>query len=112
MPRENCVTCADHLTTQAYFDGEVDALAAAGIERHIAQCAACRALLKDLEQTRTAIRNMAQQGAPPALRARILRSIDEEAAAERSHSRPLPWRTRPFWFGAFGGAAGAAMAAM
>jgi anti-sigma factor RsiW len=100
------------LTTQAYFDGEVDAIAAAGIERHVAQCAACRALLKDLEQTRTAIRNMPQQGAPRALRARILRNIDEEVAAETSHSSRFPWRTRPFWLGAFGGAAGAAMAAM
>jgi anti-sigma factor RsiW len=105
------VTCADRLTTQAYFDGEVDAVAAAGIERHVAQCADCRALLKDLEQTRTAIRNLARQDAPPALRARILRSIDDEAAAAPSRSSPLPWRTRPFWFGAFGGAAGAAMAA-
>jgi anti-sigma factor RsiW len=112
MPRENCVTCADRLTTQAYFDGEVDAVAAAGIERHLAQCPDCRALLKDLEQTRASIRSMTRQGAPPALRARILRSIDEEANAETSRSRPLPWRTRPFWLGAFGGAAGAAMAAM
>jgi anti-sigma factor RsiW len=106
------VTCADRLTTQAYFDGEVDAVAAAGIEQHIAQCADCRALLKDLEQTRTGLRNMAQQGASPALRARILRSIDEEAAAGTSRSGPTAWRTRPFWLGAFGGAAGAAMAAM
>jgi anti-sigma factor RsiW len=106
------VTCAEGLTTQAYFDGEVDAIAAAGIERHVAQCATCRALLKDLEQTRTAIRNMPQPGAPPALRARILRDIDDEAAAEAPHSSPIPWRTRPFWLGAFGGAAGAAMAAM
>ena len=106
------MTCADRLTTQAYFDREVDAVAAAGIERHLAQCPDCRALLKDLEQTRASIRNMTRQGAPPALRARILRSIDEEANAETSRSRPLPWRTRPFWLGAFGGAAGAAMAAM
>jgi anti-sigma factor RsiW len=99
------------LTTQAYFDGEVDAVSAAEIERHVAQCADCRALLEELEQTRTAIRNIAHQGASPALRARILRSIDEEAGAGASRSKPLPWRTRPFWLGAFGGAAGAAMAA-
>jgi anti-sigma factor RsiW len=105
------VTCAERLTTQAYFEGEVDAVAAAGIERHVAQCATCRALLKDLAQTRTAIRSLPQPGAPPALRARILRSL-EEAAAEEAHSSPIPWRTRPFWLGAFGGAAGAAMAAM
>ncbi len=106
------MACAEGLTTQAYFDGEVDAAAAAGIERHVAQCATCRALLKDLEQTRTAVRKMPQPGAPPALRARILRGIDEEAAAEASLSSPIPWRTRTFWLGACGGAAGAAMAAM
>jgi anti-sigma factor RsiW len=99
------------LTTQAYFDGEVDAVSAAEIERHVAQCADCSALLEELEQTRAAIRNIAYEGAPPALRARILRSIDEEAGAGASRSKPLPWRTRPFWLGACGGAAGAAMAA-
>jgi len=106
------VTCADRLTTQAYFDGEVDAVAAADSERHVAQCADCRALLEDLERTRAALRNLAPQAAPPALRARILRSLDEEASRDTSRSGPRSWRTRPFWLGAFGGAAGAAMAAM
>ena len=69
------MTCPDRLTTQAYFDGEVDAVTAAGIERHVAQCADCRALLKDLEQTRTAIRSMAQQGAPPAQGARSICTV-------------------------------------
>jgi anti-sigma factor RsiW len=106
------VTCAECLTTQAYFDGELDAVAAATIERHVAQCAACRALLKDLEDTRAEIRKIPQPGAPAALRARILRDIDLEAAADAPHSGSSPWRTRPFWLGAFGGAAGAAMAAV
>jgi anti-sigma factor RsiW len=105
------VTCADRLTTQAYFDGETDAVSAAESERHVAQCADCSALLEELERTRTAIRNMARQGAPPALRARILRSIDAEAAAGTSRSKPFGWHVRPFWLGAFGGATGMAMAA-
>ncbi|HLZ98204.1 MAG TPA: hypothetical protein VKP66_09640, partial [Steroidobacteraceae bacterium] len=91
---------------------EVDAVVAAGVERHVAQCAECRALLEDLQETRTAIRSLAPQSAPPELRARILRSIDEAAAGETTHARPLPWRMRAFWLGASGGAAGAAMAAM
>lgn len=106
------MTCAERLTTQAYFDGEIDAVAAAAIERHVEQCAACRALLQELEHTRAAIRKVPRPGTPAALRARILRSLEEEAAAETSHSGSSPWRTRPFWLGAFGGAAGAAMAAM
>lgn len=106
------MTCAERLTTQAYFDGEVDAIAAAGIERHVAQCAACRALLRDLEHMRTTIRNLSQQAAPAALRERVLRRIDQEAPAETSHFSEVSWRTRAFGLGAFGGAAGAAMAAM
>ena len=50
--------CADHLTTQAYFDGEVGAESAAEVERHVAQCADCRALLETLHHTRGAIRNL------------------------------------------------------
>ena len=33
--------CAESMRVQAYFDGEVDALAAADIERHIDSCSAC-----------------------------------------------------------------------
>jgi anti-sigma factor RsiW len=47
--------CAESLRLQAYFDGELDALSAADVERHAEVCAECRALLRDLEQTRTAL---------------------------------------------------------
>ena len=106
--------CAESLHVQAYFDGEVDAVAAAGIEHHAAGCPECRALLEDLEATRTRIRREARYGhAPPLLRARITRMLDQEAPAPAPRpDRPPrpPWRTRPFWFGAFGGI-GAAVAA-
>lgn len=106
------MTCAERLSTQAYFDGEVDAVATARIERHVAQCAGCRALLEELGQTRSTLRNLAQQAAPPALRTRILRCLDDEADAVAAGPGFSSWRTRPFWLGAFGGAAGTAMAAM
>jgi len=99
---------------QAYFDGEVDAVAAAGIEHHAAGCPECRALLEDLEATRTLIRRELQYGhASPELRARITRMLDQESGSQlQRQERPrLPaWRTRPFWFGALGGI-GAAVAA-
>jgi anti-sigma factor RsiW len=108
------VPCAEHSRVQAYFDGEIDAVSAADIERHINSCAECRALLADLEATRTLIRREAYGRASPALRERITRMLDQEAAArEPRPDRPRlrAWRTRPFWFGAVGGI-GAAVAAV
>jgi anti-sigma factor RsiW len=127
------VQCAEHLRVQAYFDGEVDALSAADIERHAEHCAECRALLTDLGETRGRIRrDLDYPRAPAPLRERIARMIDAEAVAggatdgqeafavSRPPSGPgrpspraplrAPWRTRPFWLGALGGV-GAALAA-
>jgi len=116
------VQCAESLRVQAYFDGEVDALSAAEIERHIEHCGECRALLQDLEKVRAALREgVTYAAAPPALRTQILRALDQESveqgspAAERPKQRPLPpsrvWRGRSFWTGAFSGIGGAALAA-
>jgi anti-sigma factor RsiW len=108
------VPCAEHSRVQAYFDAEVDAVAAADIERHIDSCAECRALLEDLQATRTLIRREAQYGrASPELRERITRRLDQEAGAQAprpDRPRLRAWRTRPFWLGALGGI-GAAVAA-
>jgi anti-sigma factor (TIGR02949 family) len=109
------VKCAESLRTQAYFDGEVDAMSAAEIERHAEHCPECRALLQDLEQTRTAIRRDLTYGrAPPELRARIMHALDQEPAAEAAPSLGWgrsTWRTRAFWVGAFGGIGSTAIAA-
>jgi anti-sigma factor RsiW len=116
------VQCAESLRVQAYFDGEVDALTAAEIERHVEHCAECRALLQDLEKVRTALREgVTYAAAPPALRMQILQALDQEEAvpaspaAARPKRRPPPearaWRGRSFWTGAFSGIGGAALAA-
>src|SRR5579863_1257094 len=106
--------CAEHLRLQAYFDGELDAVAAADIERHTEGCAECRALLQDLQQTRSLLRGGLEYGtASPRLRERIVRVLDQETPApSRRADRPRPpaWRTRPFWLGALGGVAAAAAA--
>ena len=115
--------CAEDSRLQAYFDGEVDAVAAADIERHAEHCPDCRALLAQLTELRGRIRReLEYPRAPPQLRERIARMLDEEtaaAAAAASPAQPRPagrrpgppaWRTRPFWLGAFGGV-GAALAA-
>jgi anti-sigma factor RsiW len=115
------VQCAESLRVQAYFDGEVDALVAAEIERHVEHCGECRALLQDLEKLRTALREgVTYAAAPQALRTQILQALDQEDAAlaspaVRTKQRSMPqskdWRGRSFWTGAFSGIGGAALAA-
>ena len=107
--------CAESLRVQAYFDGELDALSAADVERHAEACAECRELLQGLQQTRTALReDLTYVSAPSALRARIMRSLDREASIRIPRAagvRRKGWRPQPFWRGAFSGIGGAAIAA-
>ena len=49
--------CADSLRVQAYFDAQLDPLAADQIERHVEHCAECRALLQDLQEVRAKLRH-------------------------------------------------------
>lgn len=123
----NRMHCAESLRLQAYFDGEVDAVSAADLERHIETCAQCRASLGELEQLRTALRReVSYASAPPGLRARLMSAIDADGGREDSHAvaeprvEPAPraapepraaWRARPFWAGAFSGMGGVAIAA-
>src|ERR1700691_5948018 len=96
--------CAEAMRVQAYFDGEADAVAAADIERHIAGCAECRALLDDLTTLRTALRQeLTYETARPALRARVMRALDAQ--------QPMKQRLQPFWKGAFSGIVGTALGA-
>jgi anti-sigma factor RsiW len=104
---------------QAYFDGEVDAVSASEIERHVEHCAECRALLQDLNVVRSALKDVAFAGTPASLRARVMRALDqEETDRERAGARPAratlpPFQRRPasFWTGALSGAGGFALAA-
>ena len=112
--------CPESLRVQAYFDAELDAVTAADMERHIEYCADCRALLKDLEQMRAALRrDLGYARAAPALRAKIMRALDQEGATGMALSAGRPQlrervsqrRPRSFWMGALGGAGGTAIAA-
>jgi anti-sigma factor RsiW len=106
--------CAEHFRVQAYFDGELDALTAADVERHSEGCAECRALLQDLGQMRSALRqDLTYASAAPALRVRILRALDEQSVLESPHVETRRRRrpSRPFWAGALSGIVGTAMAA-
>lgn len=115
--------CAESLRVQAYFDGEVDAVAAAEIERHAEHCNECRELLQDLEKVRTALRaGITYAAAPPALRTRITEALDQEGADTEAGNTATPlrprqrrhigiWRGRSFWTGVLSGVGGTALAA-
>jgi anti-sigma factor RsiW len=117
--------CAESLRVQACFDGELDAVSAAEIERHAELCVECCVLLQELGQLRFALRQQSTYDhAPAALRSRILRALDGESAkVAASRLRffrwvprsvrwlPRSWSLRPFWTGAFSGIGGAAIAA-
>jgi anti-sigma factor RsiW len=102
--------CPDSLRVQAYFDDEADAATAADIERHMESCDECRTLHRSLEQLRTALRrDLPHTQIPPALRARVMRSLDRESSSGTPQRRARPtWRTRPFWIGATSGGLGMA----
>ncbi|MGO9949896.1 MAG: anti-sigma factor family protein [Steroidobacteraceae bacterium] len=107
--------CAESLRVQAYFDGELDALSSADVERHSERCAKCQSLLQDLEQLRSTLRqDLTYPNAPPELRARIMRALDKESAtssATYQRKRAAGWRLQPFWRGAFSGVGGTGIAA-
>jgi anti-sigma factor RsiW len=109
------VQCPESLRVQAYFDAEVDALAGADIERHLAHCTECRALRSHLEELRAALRrDIPYIQAPPALRRQVMQALDTEIAADTSRHRRVsqtPARRRSFWIGAASGFATAAATA-
>ena len=106
--------CAETLRVQAAFDGELDAVSAAAVERHAEHCPECGALLEHLERTRERLhRDLDYDQASAELRARIARALDAEQAAERRAAQPrAAWRARPFWLGTLSGAAAALAASL
>ena len=107
--------CVESLRTQAYFDGELDALSAMAIERHAEHCAQCRGLIRELAGMRIVLRrDFGYANAPPAFHARIARALAQGPLIKWLHSKrrdSSAWRTESFWSGAVAGIGGMAIAA-
>jgi anti-sigma factor RsiW len=103
--------CPEALRVQAYFDGELDASAAAEVERHMEACSECAALLQSLETVRGAMRQQTlYHRASPKLKSRVTRALDREVGNLWSLEGVL-LRGKQFWSGAASGALVTALAA-
>ena len=101
--------CSEAQRVHAYFDSELDAAASAVIEQHLAHCAECAALMRDLQSTRDALRErLSYHRASDALRSRVMQSIGNESATAKN--RQL-LRDRRFLWGVAAGLTPAALAA-
>ena len=107
------MTCAEALHVQAYFDGEIDAVAALEVEQHVERCAECRALLADMERIRGSMRALPAPVMTAALRRRIDAVLDAEESGPSGSSVAAGNRIRPvsFWLGALSGVSVSAVAA-
>jgi anti-sigma factor RsiW len=108
------VQCPESLRVQAGFDGELDAVSAADIERHMEHCDECRSLHSELVELRSALRrDLPYEQTPSLLRDRVTQLLDaEDRVRVTSHVAKATWRARPFWFGLTTGAGAAAAAAV
>jgi len=105
------MACSEALRVQDYFDGELDASAAADIERHVEGCGECAALLRSLEAVRDAMRqSMLYHRASPRLASRITDALDRETGHQWSLAG-LNLRGQQFWLGAASGIMATALAA-
>jgi anti-sigma factor RsiW len=96
------MSCNEALRIHAYCDGELDAAAATEIEQHLETCPDCAALLKDIEQTRSALHeSVPYYRASEELRGRIDDALDDEEGKRRP--RMSAWTMRSFVTGAVGG---------
>lgn len=103
--------CSEALRVHAYFDGELDASAAAEIERHLENCPDCAALLADLDSMRRTLRDAAPYyRANDALHRSIAGALDAESGdrAPRAFAR----RRNSFFAGVLSGGGLTAIAAM
>ena len=110
------MSCAEaRMRLEAYFDGELDALAAAEMERHMGECSECRSAIEQLDKLRRSLRrDLGFDQATPELRARVTAALDRETspAPRGAAFQPRPVMRAPaFWRGVVAGVGGVAVAA-
>lgn len=106
------MSCNEALRIHEYLDGELDVGTAAEVERHLETCPDCAALLRDLELSRSALRERAPyHRAGNELRARIIDALDDESG-RRLSPRRAAWAGMPFLTGAVSGGGVTALAAV
>ncbi len=84
----------DHPTPEdlsAYIDGELDRARRHVVEAHVSGCAACRALVDDLETLRLVQGADVPPAVPAGLAAKIGARLDAVAPARRPAPRPRRW---------------------
>jgi anti-sigma factor RsiW len=102
----------DSLHLQAYFDGEIDAVASAHIEQHMQQCGQCRSQLEELDRTRSSLReHLTDYRTPDALRAQLNRALDQVSPLAGSARTRWAWPSLQFWLGTLSGGGVATAAA-
>jgi anti-sigma factor RsiW len=105
------MSCNEASRVHEYFDGELDAGAAAEVERHLETCSDCAALLKDLQVTRSALRESAPYyRASDELRERVAGALGDDTAG-RSSRQPVR-ADKGFLWGALSGGGATALAAV
>jgi anti-sigma factor RsiW len=65
-----------------FLDGELDAATTASCEAHLGSCTVCHERLALIQATKTSLRTVVKQAAPPQLRQRLLAALEAERARE------------------------------
>jgi anti-sigma factor RsiW len=104
--------CNEALRVQAYFDGELDAVAAVDVERHLENCAECAALYADLDATRKLVRGSAvYHRADDDLRDSLIEKLGD-GGHSTTKSSPRYFGDRKFLSGLTSGVGATALAAV
>ena len=74
MPTENCHHLLNDLS--AYLDGEASQELCAELERHLADCDDCTAVVDTARKTVSLYRHLPQPMMSPAARARLFKTLD------------------------------------
>ena len=85
----DCKLVRDHF--DAYVDSELEPTPVIEFERHLDACPGCRNELALARLVQRSVRELPTEAAPPALKRRIMRALDDLSAQQGGASRHAPW---------------------